>query len=77
MRVVVPKQGREAVLQVLHELHQGQPGISRMKSLATMYVWWPGLDKDTTWLYQVSRSIISTTPESVEMANKAMGLDYI
>ena len=42
-RVVVPKQGREAVLQ---ELHQGHPGISRMKFFARMYVWWSGLDKD-------------------------------
>ena len=42
-RVVIPPQGREAVL---HELHEGHPGLTKMKSLARMYVWWPNLEKD-------------------------------
>ena len=41
-RVVVPPPGRERILDELHECH---PGISRMKSLAQSFVWWPGLDK--------------------------------
>ena len=30
---------------MLNELHQGHPGIFRMKALAQSHVWWPGLDK--------------------------------
>jgi hypothetical protein len=41
--VVVPKQGRTKLLDLLH---QGHPGMVRMKHLPRSYIWWLRLDND-------------------------------
>jgi hypothetical protein len=43
-RVVISTALRTNILKILH---QGHPGIQRMKSLAHKYTYWPGMDHDT------------------------------
>ena len=43
IRVVIPNKLQKEVLQ---ELHLNHPGISRMKSIARSYVWWPSINQD-------------------------------
>ena len=40
-RAVVPQAGYKRVME---QLHDGHPGISRMKSLARSFVWWPQMN---------------------------------
>ena len=42
-RIIVPPTHRAAVLE---ELHDGHPGMTRAKSVARMFVWWPCIDED-------------------------------
>ena len=42
-RVIIPNVGRS---KVMDELHEGHPGISRIKGLVSGVVWWPGIDAD-------------------------------
>ena len=41
-RVIIPKAGRQIILDELHDSHQG---VCRMKERARMVVWWPQMDK--------------------------------
>jgi transposase InsO family protein len=50
IRVVIPHKLREKLME---ELHKDHPGVTRMKSVARSYMWWPGLDKD---LEQLAKS---------------------
>ena len=43
MKVVVPVSPRSKVLE---ELHEGHPGMNRMKQLARSHVWWLKIDSD-------------------------------
>lgn len=50
--VIIPSVGRPEVLKQLHQCH---PGVSRMKALARSYVWWPKLDQDVERLVKTCR----------------------
>lgn len=48
-RLIIPASMRKDILQ---ELHQGHPGIQRMKNLARQFVWWPDMDSEIEYTVQ-------------------------
>ena len=65
-RVVIPPSLREKVLQELHEEHQG---ISKMKALSCICVWWPTIDRDLELLVKLCEPCIEvkSVPQSVDL----------
>ena len=58
-RVVIPQKAQE---HVLTELHEGHPGVSRMKSVARSCVWWAHLDRDIERYVRSCASCQQTRP---------------
>ena len=44
-RVVIPDKFHP---DILHLLHDGHPGMTKMKSIARLHVWWPGIEQFVT-----------------------------
>ena len=61
-RVIVPSVGQNLVLEQLHDCH---PGISRMKSPARCYVWWPKIDSNIEDLVSTCQLQRSAPPKAL------------
>lgn len=59
-RLVIPPPGRKFLLEQLHESH---PGLTRMKSLARGYLWWPSLDSDIEAFVKDCHTCQSSRPQ--------------
>ena len=65
LRVIIPVKFRNKVLE---ELHQNHPGISRMKSLSRIHIWFPNIDKEIENIVKSCKNCekISNEPNKTE-----------
>ena len=61
---MVPAAGRARVIE---ELHIGHPGISRRKSLARNFVWWPGMDSDLEGMVKECHQVNQKAPPNAPL----------
>ena len=59
IRAIIPAKLQQ---RVLSELHIDHPGISKIKSLARSYVWWPNLNQDTECWVKSCSPCLSVQP---------------
>ncbi|XP_048775245.2 uncharacterized protein K02A2.6-like [Ostrea edulis] len=59
IRVIIPQNIRSRVLE---ELHEGHSGIVKMKTVACILVWWPGIDKDLETLVKSCKGCQDNRP---------------
>ena len=73
-RVIIPPQIQDLVLKELHDAHIG---ISRMKSLARSYVWWPLLNIDIETMVRTCIPCQSplNAPAAVPETERKRGID--
>ena len=66
LRVVVPAEFQETVLKLLHE---GHPGMTHMKSLARLHVWWPSITTDIEQTVQgcTNCAVMARDPQKVPL----------
>ena len=64
LRVVIPV---KYYLSVLKLLHDGHPGITRIKSLAKLHLWWPTIDVDTEQIVQSYSNCQETAQDTVRV----------
>ena len=62
--MVVPKLCHETLLDSLHESHMG---VSRTKTLARQYFWWPKMDSDVESMVKSCPSCQMISIESLEI----------
>ena len=53
--------------QILQVLHEGHPGMTKMKSIARLHVWWPSIDNETEKFVKACKSCSQNARDPVRV----------